>query len=357
MIPSISNILNRPFTGKDKIIKMDLNTTRILIIDDSLPMRIALQQSIRLEGLKSVKTAGSFDEAENIIREFSPDCVVVDTSLPGIVSGESLKKLRSLLPVPVITIGSSENDLQKSVKAGASAYVKIGVPGEKKFSDFCDELCAAITKTVNFDNISNMSPAHIQNIDGKTKYNIIAIGASTGGTEATAQVLTKLPSNIPGIVIVQHMPAGFTRMYAERLDKITALNVREAKDGDRVERGSALVAEGGKHMRLAKDSHGYFVKCSAGERVNGHCPSVGVLFGSVAQTAGADAIGVILTGMGSDGAAGLLEMRKAGAYTIGQDKNSSVVYGMPMVAYEKGAVIRQAPLGAIPGIILGKLKH
>lgn len=199
-------------------------------------------------------------------------------------------------------------------------------------------------------------PAYTKSSIAKSKYNIIAIGASTGGTEATAQVLEKLPANIPGIVIVQHMPAGFTRMYAERLDKNTALNVSEAKDGDRVKRGSVLIAEGGKHMRLAKDIHGYFVKCSSGERVNGHCPSVGVLFSSVAHTAGADAIGVILTGMGSDGAEGLLEMRKAGAYTIGQDKNSCVVYGMPMVAYEKGAVARQAPLSAIPGIILSKLK-
>lgn len=336
---------------------MDPNQTRILIIDDSLPMRIALQQSIGLHGLKSVKTASSIEEAKNIIEKFSPHCIVAGISIGGIVSGKATDELRSMLDIPVITIGQSECDLKESVKSGASAYVKVGTAGEKNFSDFCAELCTVISRETG-RHIQNTKPFRSMQIGtGNFKYNIIAIGASTGGTEATAQVLTKLPANVPGIVIVQHMPAGFTRMYAERLDKITHLNVREAKDGDRVKRGSALVAEGGKHMRLAKDSNGYFVKCSSGERVNGHCPSVGVLFSSVAKAAGADAIGVILTGMGSDGASGLLEMRKAGAYTIGQDKSTSVVYGMPMVAYENGAVIKQAPLNAIPGIILSTVKH
>lgn len=336
---------------------MGINATNVLIIDDSLPIRIALQQSIELKGAKKVKTASSLEEAENLMGEFTPDCIVAGISLPGMISGETIKKLRSLLPVPVITIGPSENELRISINAGASAYVKIGTSGEKRFSEFCAELCSVINKETGVNNISNIITADIQKSAAKARYNIIAIGASTGGTEATAKVLTSLPANIPGIVIVQHMPAGFTRMYAERLDKTTALNVSEAKDGDRVKRGSALIAEGGKHMRLAKDRDGYFVKCSAGERVNGHCPSVGVLFSSVAETAGTDAIGVILTGMGSDGADGMLKMRKAGAYTIGQDKSSSVVYGMPMVAYEKGAVVRQAPLGAIAGIILGKLRE
>jgi two-component system chemotaxis response regulator CheB len=188
-----------------------------------------------------------------------------------------------------------------------------------------------------------------------TSENIIAIGASTGGTEAILEVLKQLPANIPGILIVQHMPAGFTKMYADRLNRLCNFSVLEAQNGDRVKQGQALIAAGDKHMTLEKDFKGYYVKCAAGEKVSGHCPSVDVLFHSVAKTAGKDAMGVILTGMGKDGADGLLEMRKNGSFTIGQDKQSCVVYGMPMVAYDIGAVVKQAPCQAIAGIIIQKL--
>jgi two-component system chemotaxis response regulator CheB len=180
---------------------------------------------------------------------------------------------------------------------------------------------------------------------------VVAIGASTGGTEATAAILRDLPAEMPGIVIVQHMPANFTRMYAERLDRVSRLKVSEAKTGDRVEPGTALVAPGGKHLYLRKDAKGYYVRCARGEKVNGHCPSVDELFNSVAAAAGKEAIGVILTGMGRDGARGLLSMRRAGAYTIGQDRESCVVYGMPMAAYELGAVKVQAPVEKIAGML------
>lgn len=190
------------------------------------------------------------------------------------------------------------------------------------------------------------------NITLKGKHHVIALGASTGGTDALHTVLQDLPVDTPGIVIVQHMPEIFTKMYADRLDRACKMSCVEARDGDRVEAGKIILAAGSYHLRLAKDARGYYVTSQQGEKVSGHCPSVDVLFESVANVAGSDAIGAIFTGMGADGAVGLKKMRDAGAFTIGQDQNSCVVYGMPMVAYNLGAVCRQAPLDNIAQIIL-----
>ncbi len=177
---------------------------------------------------------------------------------------------------------------------------------------------------------------------------IVAIGASTGGTEAILDILQALPENFPGIVITQHMPKGFTGMYAKRLNKICKLEVREAKFGDIIRPGLALIAPGGDlQTKVVRSNNQYMTHCYYGDRVNGHRPSVDVLFHSVAQHAGPNAVGVILTGMGHDGAEGLLAMKKAGAYTIGQDKATCVVYGMPMVAAHIGATTRQLPLNFI----------
>jgi len=184
---------------------------------------------------------------------------------------------------------------------------------------------------------------------------IIAIGASTGGTEAIYNVLKYLPNNIPGIVIVQHIPPVFSRMFAERLNNATSLKVKEAHTGDFVERGQVLVAPGDKHMRIKKLRDTYKVECFEGDKVNGHCPSVDVLFESVAKEAGSSAIGVILTGMGYDGSKGLLSMRRKGARTIGQDEQSCVVYGMPKAAFNIGAVEKQASLDNMPKLLYSLL--
>ena len=186
----------------------------------------------------------------------------------------------------------------------------------------------------------------------KGKHHVIALGASTGGTDALHTVLQDLPTSTPGIVIVQHMPELFTKMYADRLNRACKMSCVEAVDGERVEVGKIILAAGNYHLRLAKDAKGYYVTSQHGEKVSGHCPSVDVLFESVAKVAGSDAIGAIFTGMGADGAIGLKKMRDAGAYTIGQDEKSCVVYGMPMVAYNMGGVCRQAPLDQIAQIIL-----
>jgi len=184
---------------------------------------------------------------------------------------------------------------------------------------------------------------------------VMAIGASTGGVQALHEVLAGLPRTIPGVVIVQHMPPGFTKIFAESLDRVCQLEVREAKNGDRVLPGSALIAPGGSHMSITRSGGFYKVSVASGPPVNGHCPSVEVLMRSVARHAGANAVGVMLTGMGGDGSDGLRAMRDAGARTIAQDKASCVVFGMPKVAWEKGGVEKMLPLDEISGGIISAL--
>jgi len=185
---------------------------------------------------------------------------------------------------------------------------------------------------------------------------IIAIGASTGGTDAVQRILKSLPSAVPGIVIVQHIPPVFSRMFAERLHQTTAFEVKEAEDGDEIRRGRVLIAPGDRHMRVKRAGSRFKVEIFQGEKVNGHCPSVDVLFESVAMECGSHAVGILLTGMGRDGAKGLLAMKEKGARTIGQDEKTSVVYGMPKVAYEMGAVERQASLDQIPHIVYAMVR-
>ena len=192
--------------------------------------------------------------------------------------------------------------------------------------------------------------------DQKQNIELIAMGASTGGTEALLAVLKELPGNLPPIVITQHMPPVFTEMYAERLDRLCAMEVREAKDGDALYPGLCLIAPGGLQMRVHRDVLGARVSCKEEDKVSGHCPSVDVLFHSVAEQYEASAIGILLTGMGKDGAKGLLAMHEQGAYTLGQDEKSSVVYGMPMEAYKLGAVSQQGNLEQIPQYLLQRLR-
>ena len=207
-----------------------------------------------------------------------------------------------------------------------------------------------IKSTTRLPSIANL--ARGRKVNNKM---VVAMGTSTGGTDALQIVLTDMPKHCPPIIIVQHMPPVFTKMFAERLNKICAIEIKEAVNGDRLKDGCALLAPGDFHMELKKDSLGYYVRVFSGEKVSGHCPSVNVLFNSVADVAGKNAIGVIMTGMGSDGATGLLKMRNAGAYTIGQNKETSVVYGMPMVAHNLGACSVQTPLNKISEVICKKL--
>ncbi len=336
---------------------------RVLIVDDSLFFRTALQNALLGDtGLEIIGTASNAKEAEQKIQELSPDVVTMDVEMPDMTGTQFLKKLIPVNPLPVILVSAINIGIFEALDAGAVDFVK--KPESANGSDyaiFCNELSVKI-KIAATAKVKRTVPAvgalplpDLKRTNGNE--HIIAIGASTGGTEATLEILRQFPADIPGILIVQHMPVGFTKMYADRMNRICNFTVLEAQNGDRVKPGQALLAPGDKHMTLAKDYQGYYVKCTDGEKVSGHRPSVDVLFRSVAQTAGGSAIGVILTGMGRDGAQGLLEMRKSGAYTFGQDKASSVVYGMPMVAYDIGAVMKQAPCHALAGLIVQRLNQ
>lgn len=355
---------------------------KLLIVDDSIFFRKALAGA--LSGDQRVEVVGQAVDAMDAmekIKALNPDVVTLDVEMPKLNGIDFLKKLMPVHPVPVVVVSSAPIRVLDALSAGAVEFIrKPEIKGPEGMKQFMNELsvkiriAAAAKVSRRFVKPAAPAPAAASSaatpvaaapaaaapavrpplsINRTADPNIIlAIGASTGGTEAILEVVQNLPADTPGIVIVQHMPPVFTNMYAQRLDRICKMSVKEAAPGDRVERGKIIIGAGEYHLRLAKDSGGYYVRSEPGPKVSGHCPSVDVLFESVAQTAGANAMGVILTGMGSDGAKGLLKMRQAGAYTVGQDKDSCVVYGMPMVAFNNGAVKTQLPLGEIGGEIV-----
>lgn len=339
--------------------------SRVLIVDDSILFRTTLSKRLEADQyLDVVGTASDAIEAMDKIKELQPDVVTLDVEMPKMSGIEFLKKLMPTHPVPVVVVSSAPITALDALDAGAVDFVKKPVVNSPADLDqFIRELIVKIKigsiarvgqkKAVLPVGLSKSTaiPTLSKPIDNM----VIAIGASTGGTEAILEVVKDLPATTPGIVIVQHMPAVFTKMYAQRLNKICKMSVKEAENGDRVETGKIIIGAGEFHMRLAKDVNGYYIKSQRGEKVSGHCPSVDVLFDSVATTAKGRAMGVILTGMGADGAKGLLAMRKSGAYTVGQDKESCIVYGMPMVAFNIGGVAKQFPLGQIGNEILRHL--
>lgn len=326
---------------------------KVLIVDDSLLFRETLAKEIAKDfGIEVIGTAENPFVARDKILELRPDVVTLDVEMPKMDGIAFLKKLMPQYPLPVIVVSSVGANVFEALDAGAVDFVtKPDISKTGGMNSFINELIVKI-KIASTAKVGSFKKDYeavkiISNHGVDISNTILAIGASTGGTEAIYSIITALPRDMPGILIVQHMPPVFTKLYADRLNNSCMLEVKEAQDGDQVKPGRVLVAAGDFHMRLAKGPGGYFVKCAQGERVNGHCPSVDVLFDSVADVAKDKAIGVILTGMGADGAKGLLNMRKQGAYTIGQDEKSSTVYGMPMVAYNIGAVAKQLPLNKI----------
>jgi len=279
--------------------------------------------------------------------------------MPKMNGIEFARRLIPQYPIPVIVVSSISDSVFEAMNAGAVDFVVKPDMGnirnlEQFIYDLIDKIKIASNAKIVQDTVrSTITGRSSGSFDSRK---IIAIGASTGGTEAIAKILSNMPSTIPGVVIVQHIPPVFSRLFAERLNSSTNLHVKEAETGDYVEQGKVLIAPGEKHMRIKRVSDRYKVECFTGDKVNGHCPSVDVLFESVAKEAGKDAIGVILTGMGYDGAKGLLAIKRSGAQTIGQDEKSSVVYGMPKVAYNIGAVCKQLSLDKIPFSIMDMLK-
>lgn len=324
---------------------------RVLVVEDSMVFRELLVRILDKDpGIQVVGTAKDPFEARDAILQYRPDVMTLDVELPRMNGIEFLRKLMPQYPLPVVVISSLSDKVFDAMNAGAVDFVaKPTVTDRKQLESFVQNELLVKIKIASTAKISNIKRKLVEqethSFSASGKNLVIAIGASTGGTEAIFAVLKEYGADLPGIVIVQHMPAGFTQMYAKRLDNQCRVRVKEAETGDRVLPGTALIAPGGdKHMHLVKVNGAYQVEIKAGPKVNGHCPSVDVLFNSVAKTAGSNALGIILTGMGGDGAKGLLAMRQAGARTIGQDESTCVVYGMPMVAYEMGAVEYQEKL-------------
>lgn len=351
---------------------------KVLIVDDSNMFRATV-----IRGLEStpnvviVGEAADAFEARDKINELKPDVLVMDVVMPKMDGLTFLKQLMEQYPLPCIIMSGTASEAS-AIEAGAAGFItKPKNPSEyKTFSTILGTkiILAAgkpvqkrpagtAVKTPGVDGVVPVQGAGAKigkvmpNIPSKDDIAglplrtregyVVALGASTGGTDALECIIKSFPDTMPPVLVVQHMPPVFTKMYSERLDRCCAVHVKEAQDGDRLTEGVCLIAAGGYHMELKKDTRGYFVKCYQGEKVSGHCPSVDVMFTSVAEVAGKKAIGALMTGMGADGAKGLKKMHDKGAYTIGQDKDSCVVYGMPMEAFKLGACSEQQPLANI----------
>ena len=353
---------------------------RVMVVDDSI-----LARSLIIKGLSahpSIEIVGyaiNAIDAKNKFSKLNPDVMTMDVEMPGMDGISFLKQFLPENPVPVILVSSLNLKVFDALSAGAVDFVrKPEKEGQDAFIETLTQkvLTASTAKirpprpvTTAANSAVNKASAAaatasavlsgtVSSLGTQSSLDnvIIGLGASTGGTEATLEVMKQLPADIPGMLIVQHMPPGFTAMYAERLNRLCKMEVREAKNGDEIRRGLALVAPADYQMKVVRTGNRYTVSCAHGEKVSGHRPSVDVLFRSMSENVNCKMVGIILTGMGQDGADGLLAMRKRGAYTIGQDEETSVVYGMPMVAHKIGAVITQAPIDHVAQVLLRHLK-
>jgi two-component system chemotaxis response regulator CheB len=344
---------------------------KVMIVDDSAVVRQVVAEALASDpGIEVIGTASDPIYAIEKMRSTWPDVLVIDIEMPRMDGITFLKKIMTERPTPVVICSSlAEEGARASFEAlaaGAVAIItkpRIGIKNflEDASSDLVHAVRSAAKANVRALGASIVRPKLTADVMLSPDYNpalsrttdqVIAIGTSTGGTRALETILTRLPATSLGIVIVQHMPAMFTAMFAERLHSISQVEVLEAKNGDRVIPGRALIAPGGKHMMLKRSGAQYLVEVIDGPLVNRHKPSVDVLFRSVAKVAGANALGIIMTGMGDDGARGLKEMHDAGAKTIAQDEASCVVFGMPKEAIKLGAVDFTIPLEHIPAAIV-----
>jgi len=337
------------------------NKIKVLVVDDSMVFREMIARGITTDpDIEVVATAADPFEARDKILKYHPNLMVCDVQMPKMNGIEFLRRLLPQYSIPVIVVSAISSSVFDALNAGAIDFISKPDNKLSHVEKFIEELIEKIkigskAKVAHQPKKLAASPADpptkLVTAKPATTKKVIAIGASTGGTEAIYTVLKSLPKDMPGIVIVQHIPPMFSRMFAERLNQSLSIRVKEAQTGDTIERGKVLIAPGDKHMRVKRSGDQFVVECFAGNKVNRHCPSIDVLFESVAKEAGNQSIGIILTGMGYDGAKGLLAMKRKGARTIGQDEQSSVVYGMPKVAYDLGAVEKQTSLSSISHVL------
>jgi two-component system, chemotaxis family, protein-glutamate methylesterase/glutaminase len=332
---------------------------KVLVVDDSAVVRQILQTALSADPeIQVIGTAPDPYVARDMIVEKRPDVLTLDVEMPRMDGITFLRKLMHYFPMPVIVVSSlTPEGSGLALEALAAGAVEVMCKPGTAFSvgDMADDLVhkvkIAAHARVKHQNLS--SEVEKPRALGRTTNKVVAIGASTGGTVAIERILKEMPADAPGIVIAQHMPAMFTKQFADRMNQLSQMEVREAADGDSVIPGTALIAPGDFHMLLKRSGSRYFVAIKSGPLVHRQRPAVEVLFRSVATAAGPNAIGVILTGMGEDGAQGMLEMRQAGAATIAQDESSCVVFGMPRKAIELGAAEKVSHIDKIAKAVLG----
>lgn len=341
---------------------------KVLIIDDSALAREILAKGLsRYDDLEVVGSAADVFEGRDKIVYLEPDVLTLDIEMPKMDGVEFLRRLIPQYPIPVVVVSSlTSANAQVTLDAldyGAFDYIQ--KPSSRfgnKLMDMMDELhekllCASRVNIQSIVSKYNYSSKKDHGVLKGATGKIIVIGASTGGTVALRKVLEEFPPDMPGCVIVQHMPEGFTKMFAEKLNLSCRVEVKEAATGDRIIRGRVLVAPGNKQVYIRRSGSDYMVRCVEEEKINGHCPSVEPLFDSAARSCGSNAVGVMLTGMGADGADAMVRLRQSGARTLAQDKETSVVFGMPGEAYRRGGAEVLVPIEKITGQILKFLKE
>ncbi|MCA1978187.1 MAG: chemotaxis response regulator protein-glutamate methylesterase [Thiobacillus sp.] len=339
-------------------------TIKVLIVDDSALIRGIMKEIINAQtDMEVVGAAPDPLVARELIKQTNPDVLTLDVEMPRMDGLDFLERLMRLRPMPVVMVSSlTERGSEVTLRAlelGAIDYVtKPRISIQHGMLEYAETIAEKIriaararVRAAPPSNVHGASGASLASLSNPliSSEKLIIIGASTGGTEAIKEFLIQLPPDCPGVLITQHMPEGFTRSFANRLDKLCRISVKEAEGGERVLPGHAYLAPGHSHLKLVRSGANYMTQLDQGPPVNRHRPSVDVLFQSAAVAAGKNAVGVILTGMGKDGAAGMLEMKQAGAYTLAQDESSCVVFGMPREAIAIGAAHDVAPLRELPG--------
>lgn len=341
--------------------------TKVLIVDDSALIRSVMSEIVNSQAdMEVVATAPDPLVARELIKKHNPDVLTLDVEMPKMDGLDFLEKLMRLRPMPVLMVSSlterGSEITMRALELGAVDFVtkpKISIgSGMREYTELItDKIRAAARARVKRTVASPLAPTALPQLRSPltSSEKLIIIGASTGGTEAIREFLMQMPSDCPGILIAQHMPEGFTTSFARRLDSLCKITVCEAAGNERVLPGHAYIAPGHSHLLLARSGANYMTRIEQTDPVNRHRPSVDVLFRSAAIAAGKNAVGVILTGMGKDGAAGMLEMKNAGAQNFAQDEASCVVFGMPREAIAIGAAHEVAPLTALPSLVLGHL--